>query len=131
MEIKKYRQYETLITIGLGAILIISILLVGPLSAIIFVIGVIILYLFKKKANIQDELITRVSEKASRKAFLIIGYGITIYSLGVLGTLHYFFETQPETALNLAMTWLWTAIGMWLIYLVFYDYYLWKMGGYK
>jgi uncharacterized membrane protein len=150
MDRKKYRTIETLVTILL-AVAVYSlweigknIFHTGSFPLLILEVGVvvaafIVFFLFKQWVKAEDERVIAISEKAARKTIYL--FGIILLSTSILfrwagdSTLSSsnFQESISTTEMgaflnSISIILMISAVGLWTLYLVFYDYYSRKFG---
>jgi uncharacterized membrane protein len=120
MDTKIFRIYETIITILIGILLILTAAIQQYiLSVLVLIAGMAIIYIYKRRSKTEDERIVKISEKASRRTLQIFGVGMAIAGF----VLMYLYEYKP-----FGFALVYSSFILWAVYLVFYDYYLKKYG---
>jgi len=129
MDWKKFRLYETITTIALGTIIVWSIINENfTLSIFALIFGLLLLSLFKKWSKVEDERIHMISEKASKRTIQVFGilFALVGFFWWWLASSKYLTGSLDVSFLGLF--WVYSAFVLWVLYLLFYDYYSWIYG---
>jgi uncharacterized membrane protein len=120
MDTKIYRIYETLITIAIGIILAVTAIFgIYYLTIVVLLAGMILLYIFKKKSETEDERIIKIREKASKRTLQIFGVGIATFGFILMSYL-------DQKLIGFVLVY--SVFILWVLYLICFDYYLRKYG---
>jgi len=120
MDLKKFRTYETIITLLIGLLIgLTAIAKLNILSIVVLIAGIMLLYFLKKKLKVEDERIYKISEQASKRTLQIFGAGIAICGFLLM-------SIYKQNTMGFVLVY--AAFILWVIYLIFYDYYRKKYG---
>ncbi len=115
-----------IVAVFVGAVAALSFISGAILPAILaIVIGAMISYIYKKRADetLEDERIVKISEQASRMAIVLFSIAIAITGL-ILITLRNEYPDFTQAGYTLS----YAAVGLLVIYYIFYGYYNKKYG---
>jgi len=123
---KNYQILRIIVAIFVGTVVGLSVTIGNILPAILaIVIGAMISYIYKKNTDeiLEDERITKVSEKASRIAIVIFSISIAFMGM-ILIILRNEYPDYTQAGFTLS----YAAVALLAIYYIFYGYYNKKYG---
>jgi uncharacterized membrane protein len=123
---KNYQILRIIVAIFVGTVVGLSVTIGTILPAILaIIIGAMISYIYKKKTNeiLEDERITKVSEKASRIS--IVFFSISIACIGMLLII---LRNEYPDLTQAGFTLSYAAVALLTLYYIFYWYYDKKYG---
>ena len=121
MEMKTLRRLTTVLTTIIVIIVAVSILMSNTMVSIAAIIlGIAILFVMRTSVKdiIKDEMVYRISEKASRRAFQIF-----VLCVGLLGASILIIDELNAQFSQVAYAFLFSICLLLVIYLAFYFYY--------
>lgn len=123
---KNYQILRIIVAIFVGTVVGLSVTIGTILPAILaIIIGAMISYIYKKKTNeiLEDERITKVSEKASRIAIVLFSI-----SIAFIGMLLIILKNDYPDLTQAGFTLSYAAVALLTLYYIFYWYYNKKYG---
>ncbi|MFA0832688.1 MAG: DUF2178 domain-containing protein [Methanobacterium formicicum] len=123
---KNYQILRIIVAIFVATVVSLSVITENLLLAILaIVIGTMISYIYKKNTDeiLEDERITKVSEKASRMAIVLFSISIAFIGMFLIMLRNEYPDfTQAGFTLSYA------AVALLMLYYIFYGYYDKKYG---
>ena len=123
---KNYQILRIIVAIFVGTVVALSVTIGTFLPAILaIVIGAMISYIYKKSTDeiLEDERITKVSEKASRIAIVVFSV-----SIAFIGMFLIILRNEYPDYTQAGFTLSYAAVALLAIYYIFYGYYNKKYG---
>lgn len=123
---KNYQILRIIVAIFVGTVVGLSVTMGTILPAILaIIIGAMISYIYKKKTNeiLEDERITKVSEKASRISIVLFSI-----SIACIGMLLIILRNENPDLTQAGFTLSYAAVALLTLYYIFYWYYDKKYG---
>ena len=123
---KKYQILRIIVAIFVGTVVGLSVTMGTILPAILaIIIGAMISYIYKKKTNeiLEDERITKVSEKASRSSIVLFSISIAFIGLFLI-----MLRNEYPNFTQAGFTLSYAAVALLTLYYIFYWYYNKKYG---
>jgi uncharacterized membrane protein len=123
---KNYQILRIIVAIFVGTVVALSATIGTFLPAILaIVIGAMISYIYKKSTDeiLEDERITKVSEKASRIAIVVFSV-----SIAFIGMFLIILRNEYPDYTQAGFTLSYAAVALLAIYYIFYGYYNKKYG---
>lgn len=123
---KNYQILRIIVAIFVGVVVGLSVTQGTILPAVLaIVIGAMISYIYKKSTDeiLEDERITKVSEKASRVAMVLFSISIALVGLFLI-TLRSEYPDFTQAGFTLS----YAAVALLTLYYIFYGYYNKKYG---
>jgi uncharacterized membrane protein len=123
---KNYQILRIIVAIFVGTVVGLSVTMGTILPAILaIIIGAMISYIYKKKTNeiLEDERITKVSEKASRISIVLFSI-----SIACIGMLLIILRNEYPDLTPAGFTLSYAAVALLTLYYIFYWYYDKKYG---
>ena len=127
MNSKRFESYRRAMAVVVGFMVALAVF-IGDLTLAILVvtIGIIVLYSIRSKVKqpIEDERNFRISEKASRRTIQVYGAATAMLGLALVVLSRGGYLEMADLGYSLA----YFALGLLLVYSVFYNYYAKKFG---
>jgi len=123
---KNYQILRIIVAIFVGTVVGLSVTIGTILPATLaIIIGAMISYIYKKKTNeiLEDERITKVSEKASRISIVLFSI-----SIACIGMLLIILRNEYPDLTQAGFTLSYAAVALLTLYYIFYWYYDKKYG---
>ena len=123
---KNYQILRIIVAIFVGTVVALSATIGTFLPAILaIVIGAMISYIYKKSTDeiLEDERITKVSEKASRIAIVVFSV-----SIAFIGMFLIILRNEYPDYTQAGFTLSYAAVALLMLYYIFYGYYNKKYG---
>ncbi len=123
---KNYQILRIIVAIFVGTVVALSVTIGTFLPAILaIVIGAMISYIYKKNTDeiLEDERITKVSEKASRIAIVVFSV-----SIAFIGMFLIILRNEYPGYTQAGFTLSYAAVAILMLYYMFYGYYNKKYG---
>lgn len=123
---KNYQILRIIVAILVATVVGLSVTIGTMLPAILaIIIGAMISYIYKKKTNeiLEDERITKVSEKASRISIVLFSI-----SIACIGMFLIILRTEYSDLTQAGFTLSYAAVALLTLYYIFYWYYDKKYG---
>ena len=123
---KNYQILRIIVAIFVATVVGLSVTIGTILPAILaIIIGAMISYIYKKKTNeiLEDERITKVSEKASRISIVLFSI-----SIACIGMFLIILRTEYSDLTQAGFTLSYAAVALLTLYYIFYWYYDKKYG---
>lgn len=123
---KNYQILRIIVAMFVAIVVGLSVSIGNILPAILgIVIGAMVSYIYKKSTNeiVEDERITKVSEKASRIAIVVFSISIALIGLFLI-TLRNAYPDYIQAGYTLS----YSSVALLILYYIFYGYYNKKYG---